>query len=151
MQAELRTVWERFTYSGLFKREYGLQLAASEAREPADRARLKARLGGATLEDKKVFGPLEPRLRGVDAVQSLIEVLRRRRDDQLVCRVLYDGATSPAPAAAPEGPFYVVLEETYEAFRGRLAAVALDADAWGELCGGALEGGVEGGGDTFGP
>ena len=30
-------------------------------------------------------------------------------------------------------------------------AVALDADAWGELCGGALEGGVEGGGDTFGP
>ncbi len=43
------------------------------------------------------------------------------------------------------------LEETYEAFRGRLAAVALDADAWGELCGGALEGGVEGGGDTFGP
>ena len=27
------------------------------------------------------------------------------RDDQLVCRVLYDGATSPAPAAAPEGPF----------------------------------------------
>ena len=81
----------------------------------------------------------------------VVEVLRRRRDDQLVCRVLYDGATSPAPAAAPEGPFYVVLEETYEAFRGRLAAVALDADAWGELCGGALEGGVEGGGDTFGP
>ena len=81
----------------------------------------------------------------------VVEVLRRRRDDQLVCRVLYDGATAPAPAAAPEGPFYVVLEETYEAFRGRLAAVALDADAWGELCGGALEGGVEGGGDTFGP
>ena len=81
----------------------------------------------------------------------VVEVRRRRRDDQLVCRVLYDGATSPAPAAAPEGPFYVVLEETYEAFRGRLAAVALDADAWGELCGGALEGGVEGGGDTFGP
>ena len=44
-----------------------------------------------------------------------------------------------------------MLEETYEALRGRLAAFALDAEAWGELCGGALEGGVEGGGDTFGP
>ena len=36
-------------------------------------------------------------------------------------------AWQQGPAAAPEGPFYVVLEETYEAFRGRLAAVALDA------------------------
>ena len=67
-----------------------------------------------------------------------------------------EAAGGEAPPQPDEGPAEQpppagVLEETYEAFRGRLAAVALDADAWGELCGGALEGGVEGGGDTFGP
>ena len=77
MQAQLRTVWERFTYSGLFKREYRLQLTARQA-PPAERARLAARLGATSLEDQRVFGPMEPRLTGVDAVESLLEVLRHR-------------------------------------------------------------------------
>ena len=70
MRAQLRTVWERFTYSGLFKREYQLQLGADKAARP--------RLGATALEDKRHFGPLEQRLTGEDAVDALIDVLRRR-------------------------------------------------------------------------
>ena len=78
MQAELRTVWERYTYSGLFKREYRLQLAASQLTPKAKRRRLTARLGAPSLQDKHSFAPLEPWLSGVDAVDSLIALLRRR-------------------------------------------------------------------------
>lgn len=81
----------------------------------------------------------------------LIEVLRSRRDGHLVCRVLYDGATAAAPHTAPAGDFYVVFEGAFDEVRRRLASVALDGDAWAARCGGVLEGGVEGGGDTFGP
>ena len=99
MQAELRTVWERYTYSGLFKREYRLQLAATKVVPKAERRRLTARLGAPSLQDKHAFAPLEPRLSGVDAVDSLIALLRRRlrrpgmpAADQLV---------SHGPTAAP--------------------------------------------------
>ena len=101
MQAELRTVWERYTYSGLFKREYRLQLAASRVPKPS-RRRLTARFGAPSLQDKHSFAALEPRLSGVDAVDSLTALLRRRlrrpgmpAADQLV---------SHGPIAAPLPP-----------------------------------------------
>ena len=76
MQAELRTVWERYTYSGLFKREYRLQLAASQLTPKAKRRRLTARLGAPSLQDKHSFAPLEPRLSGVDAVDLGLHALK---------------------------------------------------------------------------
>ena len=99
MQAELRTVWERYTYSGLFKREYRLQLAATKVVPKAERRRLTARLGAPSLQDKHAFAPLEPRLSGVDAVDSLIALLRRRLRRPGVPAA--DQLVSHGPTAAP--------------------------------------------------
>ena len=79
MQAELSKVWERYTYSALFKREFAMQ-----DRPPDDMAR--GRVGAPpSLADQRsrVFGPMEPRLRGNDAVETLIEHLRLCRRQQL--------------------------------------------------------------------
>ena len=50
----------------------------SQITPKAKRRRLTARLGAPSLQDKHSFAPLEPRLSGVDAVDSLIALLRRR-------------------------------------------------------------------------
>ena len=101
MQAELRAVWERYTYSGLFKREYRLQIAASKLPKAA-RRRLASRLGTPSQQGKHSFAPLEPRLSGVDAVDSLIALLRRRlrRPGMTVA----DQLVSHGPIATPLPP-----------------------------------------------
>lgn len=74
MQAELARVWERFTYSGIFKREMQLQ-----ERPPTQGVR--ARVGAPPQQsDQKshVFRKLEPRLRGLDATDALLAHLRHK-------------------------------------------------------------------------
>merc|ERR1712183_332420 len=68
LQAEIAKVWERFTYSGLFKHEYRMQ------RRPPDEL-VRSRVG--RLSDA-IFGQLEPRLRGDDAADALVLHLRMR-------------------------------------------------------------------------
>lgn len=67
-------VWERYTYSALFKRELAMQ------QRPPDEI-TRARVGSPPLHSEQkayVFRDLEPRLRGEDAVGGLIEHLRLR-------------------------------------------------------------------------
>ena len=68
LQAELAKVWERFTYSALFKREHTMQL------RPPD-ALTRSRVGA---DPDAVFSALEPRLRGTDATDALVAHLRNR-------------------------------------------------------------------------
>ena len=68
LQAELAKVWERFTYSALFKREHTMQL------RPPD-ALTRSRVGA---QPDTVFSALEPRLRGADATDALVAHLRNR-------------------------------------------------------------------------
>ena len=81
---------------------------AAAARAGMDAAALKARLGkiGAHERDK-VFGPLEPRLRGRDAIGALVELLRlrlerreRRRPTALAAATLVDHG-EPPPSYKP--------------------------------------------------
>lgn len=69
-------VWERFTYSGLYKREFALQQQASSS------PLLESRVGVALASDTPRFAPLEHRLSGADAVDGLIELLRLRMEKQ---------------------------------------------------------------------
>ena len=74
MQAELAKVWERYTYSGLFKREHAMQIRAPDSLT-------RARIGIPPVKSDQrsgVFTALEPRLKGVDAVDTLIDHLRLR-------------------------------------------------------------------------
>ena len=89
MQGELAKVWERFTYSGVFKREYALQ------RHAAISPKLAARVGQASASDTPSFAPLEHRLRGRDAVDGLIELLRLRMVRRAVS-VADPGSAQPA-------------------------------------------------------
>ncbi len=73
MQAELARVWERYTYSRLFKRDYALRDGA-HAHEAS-----RARLGTLPSSERAHgFGVLDQRLTGVDAAEALIEHLQRR-------------------------------------------------------------------------
>jgi len=76
MQAELAKVWERFTYSGLFKREFASQRRARSS------PRLRARVGDVLEGDTPSFAPIEGRLRGADAVDGFLELLRLRKARQ---------------------------------------------------------------------
>jgi len=103
MQTELAKVWERFTYSGLFKRELQMQ-----ARPPD--ALTAARVGKPPQrEDQKslVFTKLEPRLRGLDAPDGLVEHLRLRlamRESEGACRHVPASGPWPRPPLISHGP-----------------------------------------------
>ena len=74
MQSELGKVWERFTYSGLFKHEFQLQRSP-----PDDLAASRFGVVPQRSDQKSlVFTKLEPRLRGLDAPDALVEHLRHR-------------------------------------------------------------------------
>jgi len=90
MQAELAKVWERYTYSSLFKQEYRRQLLA-EAHEPRaahsagavsgpTAQRLRHRFGSPATpsERPRSFGAVEPRLSGIDATRTLVDLLGLR-------------------------------------------------------------------------
>lgn len=99
MQAELRKVWERFTYSALFKREYTMQAEAERLSQAAHStgSQLRARVGMPPQPgDQKshVFRKLEGRLRGLDAADALITHLRHKLTDAGGC------IRQPAAAAA---------------------------------------------------
>ena len=93
MQAEMAKIWERFTYSGLFKRELQLQLL------PPD-ALTKSRVGAPPDDQRaKVFTKLEGRLRGLDAPDGFVAHLRNRL-------VLHEQHCAVRPAAdAAKGPW----------------------------------------------
>jgi len=68
MQSELARVWERFTYSGVFQREFRMQRDGGNPQ----------RLGNSRASDTKDFEPVESRFAGRDAVSGLIEQLQLR-------------------------------------------------------------------------
>ena len=92
MQGELAKVWERYTYSSLFKREFAMQ------DRPPD-ATTRARVGVPPThaeQRSRVFAPMEPRLRGNDAVETLLSHLRLRKLQQLEQKA---GCAAAAPTA----------------------------------------------------
>ena len=102
MQAEIAKVWERYTYSGLFKREHAMQIGA-----PDDLARSRVGIPPAKSDQKAgVFTALEPRLKGVDAVDTLVDHLRLRLLQQ---KAACPGGDTPR---LPEGE---VVEPTVKA------------------------------------
>jgi hypothetical protein len=99
MQAELAKVWERFTYSGLFKREFAMQ-------DRPPHALTQRRVGVVPTQAEqraRIFMPLEPRLRGIDAVDTLVEHLRLR----LVQRRRQQAGCAPAGLTATRRPHAV--------------------------------------------
>lgn len=114
MQAELAKVWERFTYSALFKREIQMQ-----SRPP--NGDIAKRVGTPPpLSDQKshVFRALEPRLRGLDAAGALVEHLRQK----LEMRCTTPRTQAVGPAALSFGSH---LDENGEAVPASYPAVPL--------------------------
>lgn len=68
-------VWERYTYSGLYKREFAMQKQAR-----TQLARL--RVGVPTTSGTSAFAPVEARLSGADAVDALMQLLRLRMESR---------------------------------------------------------------------
>ena len=107
MQAELAKIWERYTYSGLFKREFAMQIRA-----PDDTTRKRVGTPPNPADQRSgVFSMLDERLRGVDAVDTLVEHLRLRLVQQReVCAAEEEAASVPAATVAegaepPSAPY----------------------------------------------
>ena len=127
MQAELAKVWERYTYSALFKREFAMQDRPSDATT-------RARVGAPpAIADQKsrVFAPMEHRLRGLDAVEALLEHLRLRRLQQLEQKAGCVPA-GPVPTASAGGGVTVRRNHPVEAGTGARTATEAAASvvAW---------------------
>jgi hypothetical protein len=79
------------TYSGLFKRELAMQTRPAD---PAIAARVGTPPSRSYDQRSGVFAALEPRLRGTDAVDGLVEHLRLRLVQQRTACAATDGTAN---------------------------------------------------------